>query len=110
MHAHCTAQCTMLDFAPAFLPTLTRMTRMATPRLCPPSLTLCPPATPLQGYEVAAPVIKQGVDVMLPVVTKAARQAGELAAPALESAAPALSVSDMQMQREARGGGGQQRH
>lgn len=44
-----------------------------------------------EGYEVAAPVIKQGYDVVLPVVTQAAKTAGDLAAPAIQSAAPALS-------------------
>lgn len=46
-----------------------------------------------EGYEVAAPVIKQGVDAVAPVVNEAYKVTTETAAPLLQRAAPVVSVS-----------------
>jgi hypothetical protein len=46
-----------------------------------------------EGYEVAAPVIKQGVDAVAPVVSEAVKVTTETAAPLLSKATPVVKVS-----------------
>lgn len=53
-----------------------------------------------EGYEVAAPVIKQGVDAVAPVVTDAIKVTTETAAPLLQRAAPVVKVCQQQQQQQ----------